>query len=218
MRVGSRKYLLSQQTLATKPVVVGRKLSVRLPVTLHRLVMQAVDASSDSRNKWVSETLERFRKKYVLDLLALEPSDPDPDYLRSIANLFTKEHPGLLTLTDKEIRDLKIRLPEALAIERHNWSVDDGLYTMVKGTNVPNKGGTPLQILLNDEGVYAIQNMLTRLNTIKPADESDYGFKTILSHIALWDRVMEQRDMCEIPDLLTAKPKATRAKSKPASR
>jgi hypothetical protein len=207
MRTSSRKHLLAGQKTVTT-TTVARRLSVRIPTMLSNLLAQAVKESDDSRNKWVSETLELFRQKYVVELLAFGSSEPSPEYLREVF----PEHSGL---SDEAILKLELTVPEKIAEADHKAAVDQGLLILVKEAKIPESGGVQLQILLNDEGLYAMQDMLTRIDQIKDPDLSTHGFKTVLTHIALWDRIMVNRD---ISDITTMVMKKTRQRSKNSSK
>lgn len=182
-RKSSRKHLLGQQT--SKKTSVVRRVSVRVPPALSSLIINAVADAGVSRNKWVSEALEKFRSKYVLDRLELPPIDSEDTAKMSQAEL------------DKY----------------HGQTVNRGLVTLVKETFIVNTGGVGMQILLNDEGLYAMQDILSRIESVLDATESTHGMRTTLLHIALWDRIMENKN---IPDV--AKLVATHKKTKPRAK
>jgi len=188
----SRKHLLGQQ--AAKPV--SRRLSVRIPVLLNAMVEEGYRKDEISRNKWLSDTVVRFRQRQVMDRLKLPPR-PDDDKEES---------------AEQE--------PDAALKNWHTEEVNRALALLVKETFITTTGGVTLPIRFTDEGLHAMQDMMSRIDsvrTLKPENLSDgtkferavdlshlTNTRTVLVHAALWDRFMEGRDIQDVSRLMAS--------------
>lgn len=186
----SRKHLLGQQVVATN--TLSRRLSVRVPSILSNLVEEGYKAEGISRNRWFSETMIRFRKRQIMDRLAL-PFDPEDD----------SDQDTQMTASDKQW---------------YEEEVDRALALLVKETYITTNGGTSLPIRFTDEGLAAMADLLKRIEgvrslppvlepdgtvTDRAIDLSDLSnVRTVLAHAALWDRLMEGRDIQEVAKLV----------------
>lgn len=190
----SRKHLLGQQ-IATP---VSRRLSVRVPLLLSRLIETECKKAGVSRNRWFSETMVRFRQRQVVDRLGLPPR-PDVDDEAEAA------------------RDA------ALSEDDNRWHVEEvnrALALLVKETFITTTGGVSLPIRFTDEGLRAVSDMLYRIDSVrnlapeKAPDGSPLpravdlshltNVRTVLVHAALWDRLMEGKDIQEVAKLMAS--------------
>ena len=191
----SRKHLLGQQVSTITPV--NRRLSVRVPKLLDRMIEQGYEAEGISRNKWFSNTMIRFRQRQVVDQLALPP------YVEPTEEELAAGTEPEATTADKQ---------------RHVEDVNRALALLVKETFISTTGGTSLPVRFTDEGLDAMQDMLDRIDAVqqlppitdavgnpveRAVDVSNLtNVRTVLVHAALWDRIMEGRNMEEVALLM----------------
>ncbi|MDK1290101.1 hypothetical protein [Pseudoalteromonas umbrosa] len=168
-RSRSRKHLLAQQS--PKSEAISRRLTVRIPKKLHTLLTDAVadEQPKISRNKYVSDAVVRLRERHVVSRLELPLLDDE----------------GNQDMTADEMKLVD--------------NVNKGVAILAEDTKLISGESVSLPIRFTDEGVAALQDLITRVRTQLPEDSKVFEkIKTIFIHIALWDKVMDGKSMEEL--------------------